>query len=155
MEDLFLYVSMQVPQEAPQFPRKWAFEVQGNALWIARAKTGYSNTGQLGFKNTAAQYSAPPASARLDDGSFIVLLEGTEHRAFNAETMRNLLKLKAERDSLSEQNNALKDQVTALEQIRSLDDKIASNYEERIEMLDEMCNSCDDVRFIESPVTQR
>jgi formylglycine-generating enzyme required for sulfatase activity len=40
--DLYEYVKTRVPKEAPQYPTKWEFGVQGNSLFIARAVRTYS-----------------------------------------------------------------------------------------------------------------
>jgi formylglycine-generating enzyme required for sulfatase activity len=37
LDDLYEYVKIRVPKEAPQHPTKWEFGVQGNSLFIARA----------------------------------------------------------------------------------------------------------------------
>jgi formylglycine-generating enzyme required for sulfatase activity len=37
LDDLYEYVKIRVPKEAPQYPTKWEFGVQGNSLFIARA----------------------------------------------------------------------------------------------------------------------
>jgi formylglycine-generating enzyme required for sulfatase activity len=37
LDDLYEYVKTRVPREAPQYPTKWEFGVQGNSLFIARA----------------------------------------------------------------------------------------------------------------------
>jgi formylglycine-generating enzyme required for sulfatase activity len=37
LDDLYEYVKTRVPLEAPQYPTKWEFGVQGNSLFIARA----------------------------------------------------------------------------------------------------------------------
>ena len=37
LDDLYEYVKTRVPKEAPQYPTKWEFGVQGNSLFIARA----------------------------------------------------------------------------------------------------------------------
>jgi formylglycine-generating enzyme required for sulfatase activity len=42
LDDLYEYVKTRVPREAPQYPTKWEFGVQGNSLFIARAVRTYS-----------------------------------------------------------------------------------------------------------------
>ncbi|MCI0524508.1 MAG: formylglycine-generating enzyme family protein, partial [Acidobacteria bacterium] len=42
LDDLFEYVKTRVPREAPQYPTKWEFGVQGNSLFIARAVRTFS-----------------------------------------------------------------------------------------------------------------
>jgi formylglycine-generating enzyme required for sulfatase activity len=42
LDDLYEYVKTRVPREAPQYPTKWEFGVQGNSLFIARAVRSYS-----------------------------------------------------------------------------------------------------------------
>ncbi len=42
LDDLYEYVKTRVPKEAPQYPTKWEFGVQGNSLFIARAVRSYS-----------------------------------------------------------------------------------------------------------------
>jgi len=42
LDDLYEYVKTRVPKEAPQYPTKWEFGVQGNSLFIARAARTFS-----------------------------------------------------------------------------------------------------------------
>ncbi|HEU0174148.1 MAG TPA: SUMF1/EgtB/PvdO family nonheme iron enzyme [Blastocatellia bacterium] len=50
LDDLFEYVKTRVPKEAPQYPTKWEFGVQGNSLFIARAARTYSADRLRAFK---------------------------------------------------------------------------------------------------------
>src|SRR5262249_19679117 len=42
LDDLYEYVKTRVPKEAPQYPTKWEFGVQGDRLFIARAARTFS-----------------------------------------------------------------------------------------------------------------
>jgi hypothetical protein len=50
LDDLYEYVKTRVPKEAPQYPTKWEFGVQGNSLFIARAARTYSPDRLRAFK---------------------------------------------------------------------------------------------------------
>src|SRR5262249_17196220 len=50
LDDLYEYVKIRVPKEAPQYPTKWEFGVQGNSLFIARAARIYSADRLRAFK---------------------------------------------------------------------------------------------------------
>ncbi|MGH9939617.1 MAG: SUMF1/EgtB/PvdO family nonheme iron enzyme, partial [Blastocatellia bacterium] len=50
LDDLYEYVKTRVPREAPQYPTKWEFGVQGNNLFIARAVRTFSPDRLRGFK---------------------------------------------------------------------------------------------------------
>jgi formylglycine-generating enzyme required for sulfatase activity len=50
LDDLYEYVKIRVPKEAPQYPTKWEFGVQGNSLFIARAARTYSPDRLRAFK---------------------------------------------------------------------------------------------------------
>src|SRR5262245_779148 len=50
LDDLYEYVKIRVPKEAPQYPTKWEFGVQGNSLFIARAARTFSPDRLRAFK---------------------------------------------------------------------------------------------------------
>ena len=50
LDDLYEYVKVRVPKEAPQYPTKWEFGVQGNSLFIARAIRIFSPDRLRAFK---------------------------------------------------------------------------------------------------------
>ena len=50
LDDLYEYVKTRVPKEAPQYPTKWEFGVQGNSLFIARAVRTFSPERLRAFK---------------------------------------------------------------------------------------------------------
>jgi formylglycine-generating enzyme required for sulfatase activity len=50
LDDLYEYVKTRVPREAPQYPTKWEFGVQGTSLFIARAVRTFSAERLLVFK---------------------------------------------------------------------------------------------------------
>src|SRR5262245_7036787 len=50
LDDLYEYVKTRVPKEAPQYPTKWEFGVQGKSLFIARAIRTYSPDRLRAFK---------------------------------------------------------------------------------------------------------
>ena len=50
LDDLYEYVKTRVPKEAPQYPTKWEFGVQGNNLFIARAARTFSADRLRAFK---------------------------------------------------------------------------------------------------------
>ncbi|HKQ78525.1 MAG TPA: SUMF1/EgtB/PvdO family nonheme iron enzyme [Blastocatellia bacterium] len=50
LDDLYEYVKTRVPKEAPQYPTKWEFGVQGNSLFIARAVRIFSAERLRAFK---------------------------------------------------------------------------------------------------------
>ncbi len=50
LDDLYEYVKTRVPKEAPQYPTKWEFGVQGNSLFIARAIRIFSPERLRAFK---------------------------------------------------------------------------------------------------------
>ncbi|HKQ79168.1 MAG TPA: SUMF1/EgtB/PvdO family nonheme iron enzyme [Blastocatellia bacterium] len=50
LDDLYEYVKTRVPKEAPQYPTKWEFGVQGNSLFIARVVRTFSADRLRAFK---------------------------------------------------------------------------------------------------------
>jgi formylglycine-generating enzyme required for sulfatase activity len=50
LDDLYEYVKTRVPKEAPQYPTKWEFGVQGNSLFIARAARTFSPERRRAFR---------------------------------------------------------------------------------------------------------
>jgi formylglycine-generating enzyme required for sulfatase activity len=50
LDDLYEYVKTRVPKEAPQYPTKWEFGVQGNSLFIARAAKTFGADRLRAFK---------------------------------------------------------------------------------------------------------
>jgi formylglycine-generating enzyme required for sulfatase activity len=50
LDDLYEYVKTRVPKEAPQYPTKWEFGVQGNSLFIARAARTFNAERLRAFK---------------------------------------------------------------------------------------------------------
>lgn len=105
----------------------------------------------------AEPITTPPAVVvmyKLTDGSFVLTIDGKQYRAFDSETVRELAKAKVDRESLTEIVAALKDQVKALEAIKTIDekiladkDKLIANKDAEIANLDGMLTSANDMAF--------
>lgn len=88
--------------------------------------------------------AAPTAivTARLSNGAYVVTIceagQCIEHQAIPPAKVRELLTIKAERESLAAQLQAVKEQVVILEKIKATDERIAANQAKEIEGLNRM-----------------
>jgi hypothetical protein len=86
---------------------------------------------------------APTATvtARLSNGAYVVTIcDGAciEHQALPPAKVRELLTIKAERESLAAQLQAVREQVAILEKIKATDERIAANQAKEIAELSRM-----------------
>src|SRR5215470_5675185 len=112
LDDLYEYVKTRVPKEAPQYPTKWEFGVQGNSLFIARAVRTYSPDRLRAFKQKIKDdedYLLPEVfeqayrvvrenQPKRDKDFFALLEELCDGRARHGEFNARWLKLKFEEE---------------------------------------------------------
>jgi formylglycine-generating enzyme required for sulfatase activity len=112
LDDIYEYVKIRVPKEAPQYPTKWEFGVQGNSLFIARAARTYSPDRLRAFKQKIKDdedYLLPEVFERAyrvirenqpkrDKDFFALLVELCDGRVRHGEFNSRWLKLKFEEE---------------------------------------------------------
>jgi hypothetical protein len=90
-------------------------------------------------------------TARLSNGGWVVTIcadgKCEEQQSLPPAKVRELLTIKAERDSFAAQLAAVKEQVAILERIKAIDDRIEANQAEEIKRCDAALTSANNLVF--------